>query len=215
MIAALALPAVSLAGPNERPAPEAPSTGKELATVKRPPPAEVAAVVAREIIAKGDCTGRVPDLSTALTLGLSALTEDERIKGHVMLQHCAKHAKAWLALLQGQSYLLTHAPDKFEADDFIEAFMQLGDSAHALSSAKLIAKTMPKQGANLTIAASMIVCHMNDYAACLTTSAKMLDLLKKTKPAPSNLAEAMFKNTVFHAASAVALGRYDAFAADV
>jgi hypothetical protein len=203
---------VASAAPGDDPAPTPPSTGKELARPRVVLPAEVQAEVARLLLGKGDCTGHVAALSTALGVAGDRLTADERIRAHVLLQRCAKAGKSWNALIQASAYLLVNAPAKTSAEDMIDAYLKLGDDRHAGEMLKLIYKGMPAQRANLTIAASLIACHKNDFQLCFTASGKMLEVLARAK-SPSR--KAVVENQIFHAFSAAALGKYEIYDADM
>ncbi len=210
-ISALGVCAVAAAGPNDRP-PRPPSTGRELARESVVLPRDAQARIARLAIAQGDCTGRVAALSTALSVAGDRLATDERIAASVLLQSCARASKSWRALIQASLYLLIHAPEQAAADDLIDAYLALGEDRHAIAIARQIAAKLPSQRANLTTAVTLIDCHKNDFQRCLSSSGKMLDVLVKMKPAP---VEALFKNTVFHALSAAALGKYDVYDTDM
>jgi len=195
-----------------QPLPRPPSTGKELGKPTVVLPAETQARIARLAIKAGDCTGHTAALSTALSLAGDRLSPDERIAANVLLQRCAKASKSWHALIQAALYLLNHAPEKAAADELINAYLALGDEPSAVAALKEIDAKLPAQRANLTTAATLIVCHKNDFASCFAASGKMLEVLQKARPAPT---AALFKNSIFHAMSAAALGRYDVYDADM
>src|SRR5262249_19638842 len=65
---------------------------------------------------------------------------------------------------------------------------------------------------NLTIAASMIACHKNDFQKCFNASGKMLELLAKDHAASR---KAVIENQIFHAFAAAALGKYDVYDGDM
>jgi hypothetical protein len=65
---------------------------------------------------------------------------------------------------------------------------------------------------NLAGAAAMIDCHRHDFALCFASSTKMLAALAKAKAPPPR---ALVENTLFHALSGAALGKYDVYDADI
>ena len=211
---------IASAGPGDRPggpppgapAPRPPSTGKELAQTKVVLPAEVQAEVARLLIKKADCTGHVAQMSTALAVAGARLTPEERISGNVLLQRCAKAAKAWTKLIQASIYLLNHASDKTSAEDLIDAYLKMGDDKSATEMLKQISKKVPSQRANLTIALSLIACHKNDFQLCFNASGQMLEVLARNR-SPSR--KAVIENQIFHAFAAAALGKYDVYDAEM
>ena len=174
-------------------------------------PADVQADLARRVLRAKDCTDHVEAFSTALTVAGSKLTADERIAGNVLLQDCARKSHAHHATIKAAAYLLEHAPAKTNAEFLIDAELDLGDAAKAEKMADLIAKRIPSQRGNLAAARSMIACHTFDFARCFTASGKMLDYLASTKGSVDNIES----NRLFHMSSAMALGNYRAFEADM
>lgn len=188
--------------------PKPPSTGNELAKPKVVIPDETGAAMTRQFIQKGDCKGQVASLSTALSVGQDKLTKDERIAASVLLHKCAAANKSWNTVIQAQSYLLQHAPDKANPQQAIKAYLRLGQDKAALETLKIVAHKLPSQRANLTTAVTLIDCHHNNFAKCFQSSGKMLEVLAKSKP---DSMEPMFENLLFHAVSAAALGKYDVY----
>jgi hypothetical protein len=202
----------STAAAQPKPAPKPPSTGKELAHDKVVLPADQQAEIIKVAIKKGDCTDHVAMLSTALSIGGSKVSDQERITAYDMLQKCAKASKSWNALVQADVYLLDHAPDKTNAEDLIDAYLKLGEDKIAVGMLPVIAKAVPSQKANLAIAITLIDCHNSNFQNCLTSSGHMLDALAKMKPEPK---KAIVENRIFHAFAAAALGKYDVYDADM
>jgi hypothetical protein len=194
--------------PPPGPPPKAPSTGEELAKPKVVIPEDAAAEMARKIIKKGDCTGAVATLSTAISVAQDKLTKDERISGSSILHKCATANKSWNSVIQAQVYLLDNAPDKANAEELIRAYLKLGQDKAALEMLKVVAKAVPSQKANLTLAVTLIDCYRNDFALCFKSSSKMLDVLAKNKVTSGR---PLMENMLFHAMSAAALGNYEVY----
>jgi hypothetical protein len=205
---------IASAGPGGEPAPAPvpPSTGKELATPRVVLPADVQARIARQVIQKGDCTGRVAELSTAFSVAGARLAPEERIEAAVLLERCARANKSWTKVLQASAYLLDHAPAKLDTEDMITAYLTLGDERGAFEALKKITRSAPAQRASVTAALSLIACHKNDFQLCFDTSSKMLAVLARDRAASR---KAILENQIFHAFSAAALGKYDVYDADM
>lgn len=176
---------IASAAPDREPAPAPvpPSTGKELATPRVVLPADVQARIARQVIQKGDCTGRVAELSTAFSVAGARLAPEERIEAAVLLERCARANKSWTKVLQASAYLLDHSPAKLDTEDMITAYLTLGDEWGAFEALKKITRSAPAQRASVTAALSLIACHKNDFQLCFDTSSKMLAVLAKDRAA--------------------------------
>ena len=234
VLCGLVLPLLAVAGPDPspappppappptRPAPHAPpgpppappSTGKEL---RKPPPGlppqpATMAAVARELVKKNDCKGHVHELSGALSYAAYLLKPDEEVAGYQLLQRCAYSEKAWRAVLQATSRLLTLAPDKSRPYDVVEALLGMDMQDQAQAAFDRLEKEFPKQHDDLTLARTLLACHGRTYSKCHAVAGDMLKELKKSAtPSP----DALLKNTIFHGVSAAALGKWAEYDADM
>jgi hypothetical protein len=202
------LAATAAAQPKKEPPPAPPSTGKELAQPKVVLPAQLQATLVRELIKKKDCKDKALPLAAALNVGGKELKIEEKIAGNELLAKCARQSKAWTSLLQASVFLVDNAPDKANPEDVIDAQLALGNEKKAAQALKLIVKKYPKHAASLTVSASVLACHKSNFKACYGATKKMLEALGKLQSPPP---EAVFKNNMYHALAAAALGDWPAY----